>query len=244
MRKLLTLLVAACAAGTAGCWRTIGESYLDPDFPNQGITTIAVLPVLNKTEQPIATPSVLASLVRQLSREKKFNVLPVSKTMARLRSGGGGAAYVQLMNQVSLGQEPSEELYDRMARGLEADALFQETIVAFHFLKEDVVGATSSGDARYQQVSSTVVEVKGMLWGVRAHGVVWKDHAEQHYYHDPTTEGEGSAGPVVDLATHDLLAHFPENSWSPRNPPAPTPIPSPVTSYVPFKTPSDPNAPQ
>lgn len=240
-RSLVPALALALAA--SGCWKSMEASYLDPDFPNLRVVTIAVLPVLNMTEQPVATQDVLASLHRQLQYEKKYVVLPTAKTMQRLRSGGGGAAFAQMMNQVSMGHEPDPALYGQMARALDADALFQETVVSFSFNKQDVYGASSSGAVQYQQVPITDVAVKGKLWSAHSGQVIWQDHAEQHYFHDVATEGDGSAGPVVDLATHDLLARFPDNGWSPHTPATPTPVPSPVFSHVPFKIPSDPQNP-
>jgi hypothetical protein len=244
MKRTILGLLGVAVAATAGCWHEMGESYLDSHYVNEGIVNIAVLPIVNKTEQPMAAPAVLEALVRQLGREKKYNVLPTAKVMARLRVGAGGAAYAQLMNKISAGEEVPIELYSQMGRELDADAVFEETVVSYHHLREDVIGPTSSGVAAYQQVPVTIVEVKGSLWGTHAGVVLWRDHASQRYYHDVASEGEGSATPVVEQATHLLLANFPENRWQPQTIPTSRPVPAPVTTYSPiFNTPSDPNAP-
>ena len=244
MKRAILGFLGIALAATPGCWREMGSSYLDSGYASQRVVTIAVLPIVNKTEQPMAAPAVLEALARQLSREKKYTVLPTAKVMARLRVGGAGAAYMQMMNKLSAGEEAPGELYSQMARELEADALFEETVMSYHHLREDMIGPTSSGASAYQQVPVTVVEVKGSLWGAKASAVLWRDSAMQRYYHDVQTEGEGSATPVVEQATRQLLANFPENRWDPQSLPAPTAVPAPVTTYTPiFNTPSDPNAP-
>ena len=142
MRRLLSGLMALLLTG---CWHELGGSYVADDFPRHRITTVAVLPVINKTEQPMATAAVAAAVTRQLVNEKHYRVLPMAAVMQRLKSGGGAAAFVQLMNLLNLGQEPTPQLFHEMAVALDADALLQETVVAYHHLREDVVGATAGG---------------------------------------------------------------------------------------------------
>ena len=176
-----TVMLLALVATLAGCWREIGTRYLDPDYPNQHVIKLAVLPLINLTEQPLATTSVMQQLVTQLTREKHYDVQPMATTMSRLRAGGGGAAYSQLMQRVGVGEAAPAQLYAQVARGLEVDALFEEKITAFHHFREDGIAPDSSGSASYQQFPVTVVEVKALLWGANGGAVLWRDEAMQRY---------------------------------------------------------------
>ncbi|MDB5100518.1 MAG: hypothetical protein JWM80_4939 [Cyanobacteria bacterium RYN_339] len=236
MKRAVMILALAALAG---CWREIGTRYVDPDYPNQHVIKLAVLPVINLTEQPLTTTLVMQHLVTQLTREKKYDVQPMATTMARLRAGGGAAAYSQLMTRVGVGEDGPAQLYNQIARDLEVDGLFEEKITAFHHFREDGIGASSNGSASYQQFPVTVVEVKALLWGVHSGNVLWRDEAMQRYYHEPAA-AQSYAVPV-EQATRQLLDRFPTNAWAPSIPATPTPVPAPVTSYYPFPTPADPN---
>lgn len=236
-------LLAACVAVSllAGCWTVRqGTAEVASDFPQQGVRTIAILPILNMSETQMAPWSAYAGLSFSLGREKKFDVLPMSKVVATLRQGGGAAAWSQAMNRVNMGEAITDQQLDWMAKALEADALFLETVVNFHQTMEQGTGVSAQGGTYAQNFPVSVVNVRGMLWGARSHRVLWRDEAQTRYYSDPDREGRADIQKVVAMATRDLLDNFPENTWAPVQPPAPTPVPAPVTSYAPFPTPADP----
>jgi hypothetical protein len=239
MKRLMAALAAVSLL--ASCWTVRqGTAEVAADFPQQGVRTIAILPILNMTETQMAPWSAYAGLNFALTREKKFDVLPMTKVVATLRQGGGAAVWSQAMNRVNMGQPISDAQLDAMARALEADALFLETVVRFHQTEEQGTGVSPQGGTYAQQFPVSVVEVRGMLWGARAHRVLWRDEAMTRYYTDPAREGRANIQTVVTMATRELLENFPENTWAPVEPPTPTPIPNPVTSYAPFPTPADP----
>lgn len=251
MRKLLAMVAAS--ALLAGCWTVrSGSAEVAADFPQQDIRTIAILPVLNMSEAQMAPWSTYGATALALGREKKFEVLPMSKVMATLRQGGGAAAWTQAMNRVNMGREISDDQLAAMARALEADALFLQTVVSFHQTTEEGVGVSAQGGTYAQEFPVSVVSARAMLWGARARRVLWRDEAQTRYYPSPDREGMGDIQAVVTMATRELLEDFPENTWAPYQAPAPSPRPTPpgrwvpfpqptpVASYAPFPVPADP----
>lgn len=251
MRKLAVWVAAA--ALLSGCWTVrSGSAEVASDFPNQGIATIAILPVLNMSEAQMAPWSVYGATTLALSREKKFEVLPMTKVMNALRQGGGGSAWTQAMNQVNMGRPFPDSAMAVMARQLEVDALFLQTVVSFHQTTEEGVGVSQSGGTYGQEFPVSVVTVRGQLWGARAGRTLWRDEATTRYYPNPDREGVGNIQTVVTMATRELLEDFPENTWAPVEPPRPSPAatppgrwvpfpqPTPMASYAPFPVPADP----
>jgi hypothetical protein len=239
MKRLVALV--AVTALVSGCWNVRrGTAEVANDFDAQGVRVIAVLPVLNQTETQMAPWSAYAGLSRALTREKKFELVPQSKVITTLNRGGGGAVWAQAMNRVNMGQEISDAQLGAIAAALEADALFLETVLAFHQTEEQGVGVSASGGTYAKQFPVSVVRVRGMLWGAGAKRVLWRDEAQTRYYSDTIKEHTANIQTVVTMATRELLANFPENTWAPVEPPSPTPVPAPVTSYAPFPTPADP----
>lgn len=231
----------ATAALVAGCWAQQAQSFRAPDFENQRLRTIAILPIVNQAQAqaPMAFEPAMVSTARLLQVEKKYAVVPPAQTARILRSGAGAAMFSQLMNALAKEDPVPEEVYVRLARELEADALFSETVVAFHQVPEQGATVGNQGGIYYQNFDVSVVEVRAELWSAKSRSVVWKDHHLERFYHDRKT-GNVSNLKVVEAATRQLLANFPVNTWAPVEPPAPTPVPSPVLSYKPFPTPADP----
>jgi hypothetical protein len=245
-RNLRSGLVAGgalCAALLSGCWAAHGgRVWLDPELPRQGIQTVAVLPVLNQTSVDMPLDGLQAVLSAQLAHEKHFAVVPPSKVYARLRSGGGAAAFTRLINALNLEQDAPDEAFAEMARALEADALLLESVQAFHQLQEEGMGATLNGGTYATTFPVTVVQVRGLLWGARAGAPVWRNEFLERYYADPEREGRNSYQPALVTATRGLLASLPENTWAPAAEPAATPRPAPVTSLAPIPYPVDPES--
>lgn len=225
----------------AGCWARESQSFRSPEFESQRIRTIAVLPIVNQAQAqaPMAFEPAMVSTARLLQVEKKYAVVPPAQTARVLRSGAGAAMLSQLMNSLSKQQPVAEEVFVRLARELEADALFSETVVSFHQVPEQGATVGNQGGVYYQNFDVSVVEVSAELWSAKSRSVVWRDEHLERFYHDRKL-GHTSNLKVVESATRQLLANFPVNTWAPVEPPKPTPVPSPVLSYKPFPMPADP----
>lgn len=228
---LALLLVAGCAAQH-------GRAYVDPGYVHASIRTIAVLPPINRSNVQTSLEPVNASMVAQLQIDKHYAVTSTAAVLARLRSGDGAMAFSQIMNAVNLEEEPDNALFDQLTQALNVDALMMENVQEFYQTQREGIGAYSGGTAA-QMFPTTVVHVSGALYSTHAHTIVWRNDYLETYAADPYGEGRNSWASAIAGATRGLLATLPINTWAPFAPPAPTPLPSPVTSLAPIPYPVD-----
>ena len=237
----LGLGLALALTATAGCWsRHRGVSYVMPGYDEQGLVRVAVLPVVNQSEWPVAPDQVQGALTAVLTKEKKYDVAPRSLVTGAIGRGGGGSTWAGMIEAMNMGGDPQDQPLGRIARDLEADGLLSVTVVSFHQTVEEKPAASPQGQVYYRHFPVTVIRLKAFMWGARAGAVVWRDEHTERYYHEPGAEGRGQPARIAEIAARELLARLPENTWHPVAVPTPTPVPSPVLSFHPFPAPADP----
>lgn len=235
-RALVTLLGLALLAG---CAASGSQRYRDPDYEGLGIRTVAVLPVWNQTQVQMAFEPVRDALAQQLATDKHYAVVSPAEVGRVLGTGAGAYAYSQLVNHLSKEEPVPGELYARLARALDADALLSAQLLAYHQVPEQGPTTNMQGGIYYQNVDVTVVELSAELWSRRTGAPVWRDRFLDRQYAGSRT-GRPAIQAVVGSAVRGLLESLPANQWAPVQAPSPTPVPRPVTSLAPLPWPADP----
>lgn len=220
--RTLRYLLPVLALTVAGCFASRSDGVLTSDYPRQGVRTVAVLPVVNQTDELAAEAPMRDALARAIEK-KRYAVVPQAEVFARLGRGSGLAAFRRLSDRLAMGEPVPDEVYRSLAGALEADALLSSRLLAFHRFDQQGTGMTSQGGFGPQTFRTSVVEVEASLFGARAGTTVWRDrHIEQEF--QPPRMGRAQFVELLDRASARLLASLPENTWAPVTPsPGPTP---------------------
>ncbi|HEY9721414.1 MAG TPA: hypothetical protein V6D47_05345 [Oscillatoriaceae cyanobacterium] len=197
-----------------GCWASAGPH----DVAAARVRTIAILPVLNMTEAQVSSTFVSDALAHALTA-KKYGVVSTAEVARELNMGDGAAAYGELVDRLDTDREVPDALFDRLAQDLQADSLFQETIVNLHEIQEERPVVSPQGISYFATVPVSVVQVRGQLYGTNAHAMIW--HAR---YTDQrmigASESRMSSAALAAIASDGLLNTFPVNTWAPVLPSA------------------------